>query len=271
MLAALLLNRGIYYVLPMVVATGMLIVYELRSSVVAPVGRMAVRLSPSLMAGLTLIAGVWLIVSGVTPFTQDAREILATLHVPLPVVEASHFVGSVAGLGLVLVARGLLHRLDVAWWIASGLTVVAAILAIPKGIALHEAAMLLSLLTLLVISRRQFDRRSSFLAQHLEPEWLVALGGVIIACAWVLFFAYKEVAYSNTLWWEFELDGQAPRSLRALMAVALLALGYGLWQQRHRPRATWPGRRRRSWSGPRRSSAPTPRPTPATRWWATST
>jgi phosphatidylglycerol lysyltransferase len=230
MLAALLLNRGIYYVLPMIVATGMLIVYELRSSVVAPVGRMAVRLSPSLMAGLTLIAGVWLIVSGVTPFTQDAREILATLHVPLPVVEASHFVGSVAGLGLVLVARGLLHRLDVAWWIASGLTVVAAILAIPKGIALHEAAMLLSLLTLLVISRRQFDRRSSFLAQHLEPEWLVALGGVIIACAWVLFFAYKEVAYSNTLWWEFELDGQAPRSLRALMAVALLALGYGLWQ-----------------------------------------
>jgi len=230
MLGALLLNRGIYYVLPMVVATGMLIAYELRTSVVAPVGRMAVQLSPSLLAALTLIAGVWLIVSGVTPFTEDAREILTALHVPLPLVEASHFVGSVAGLGLVLVARGLLHRLDVAWWIACGLSVVAAILALPKGIALHEATLLLSLLVLLVISRRQFDRRSSFFAQHLEPEWLLALGGVIIASAWVLFFVYKEVGYSNTLWWEFELDGQAPRSLRALMAVALLALAYGLWQ-----------------------------------------
>jgi phosphatidylglycerol lysyltransferase len=230
MLGALLLNRGIYYLLPLVVATGALIAYELRSGVVAPMGRMAVRLSPSLLAALTLVAGIWLIVSGVTPFTDDAREMLAALRVPLPLVEASHFIGSVAGLGLILVARGILHRLDVAWWIASALALVAAVLALPKGIALHEAELLLSLLVLLVISRRQFDRRSSFFAQHLEPEWLVALGGVIVACAWVLFFAFKEVGYSNRLWWQFELDGQAPRSLRALTAVALLALGYGLWQ-----------------------------------------
>ena len=230
MLGALLLNRGIYYVLPLVVSAGMMIIYELRSGVVAPVGRMAVRLSPSLMAALTLIAGVWLIVSGATPFTQDARDVLIALHVPVPVVEASHFLGSVAGLGLVLVARGLQHRLAVAWWIASGLAIVAAVLALPKGIALREATLLLSLVALLAISRRQFERRSSLLAQHLEPEWIVAIGGVVIACAWVLFFAYKEIAYSNRLWWEFEIDGQAPRSLRALTAVALLALGYGLWQ-----------------------------------------
>jgi len=230
MLGALLLNRGVYYVLPLVTAAGLLIVYELRSGVAAPMGRMAVRLSPSLLAALTLVAGVWLIVSGATPFTEDARIVLMTLHVPLPVVEASHFLGSVAGLGLMLVARGLLHRLEVAWWIAVALAVVAAVLALPKGIALHEAALLSSLATLLAISRRQFDRRSSLLAQHLEPEWIVAIGGVIIACAWVLFFAYKEVDYSNRLWWQFELDGQAPRSLRALTAVSLLALGYGLWQ-----------------------------------------
>ena len=136
---------------------------------------------------MTLVAGIWLIVSGVTPFTEDAREMLVTLHVPLPLIEASHFIGSVAGLGLILVARGILHRLDVAWWIASGLSLIAAVLALPKGIALHEAELLLSLLVLLVISRRQFDRRSSLFAQHLEPEWLVALGGVIVACAWVLY------------------------------------------------------------------------------------
>lgn len=230
MLGALLLNRGIYYLLPLLVATGLLIVYELRSGVAAPVGRMAVRLSPSLMAALTLIAGIWLILSGATPFTEDAREVLVALQVPLPLIEASHFIGSVAGLGLVLVARGLLHRLDVAWWIASALAIVAAVLALPKGIALHEAGFLLSLVVLLVISRRQFDRRSSFLDQHLEPGWLLAIGGVIAACAWVLFFAYKEVDYSNRLWWQFELDGQAPRSLRAITAVALLALGYGLRQ-----------------------------------------
>ena len=230
MLAALLLNRGIYYVLPLVAATGLLILHELRSGIAAPVGRMAVRLSPTLLAALTLIAGIWLVASGVTPFSEDAREILVTLRVPLPLIEASHFIGSVAGLGLIIVARGILHRLDVAWWIALGLAIVAAILALPKGIALREAELLLSLAVLLVISRRQFDRRSSLFAQHLEPEWLLALGGVVVACAWVLFFAFKEVDYSNRLWWQFEFDGQAPRSLRALTAVALLSLGYGLWE-----------------------------------------
>jgi phosphatidylglycerol lysyltransferase len=230
MLAALLLNRGIYYVLPLVVATGMLVLYELHSGVAAPVGRIAARLSPRLLAALTLVAGVWLIVSGVTPFTEDARAVLVALHVPLPVVEASHFVGSVAGLGLLLVARGLLHRLDAAWWIACGLSVLAAVLALPKGIAINEAALLVTLVVLLVISRQQFDRRSALLAQHLEPEWLVALAGVILAGAWVLYFAYREVGYTSELWWQFELDGQAPRSLRALTAVALLAFAYGLWQ-----------------------------------------
>jgi phosphatidylglycerol lysyltransferase len=229
-LAALLLNRGIYYILPLVVATGLLILYELRAGVAAPVGRFATRLSPSLLAALTLVAGVWLIVSGVTPFTEDARIVLLALHVPVPVVEASHFVGSVAGLGLLLVARGLLHRLDAAWWVACGLSVVAAILALPKGIAVGEATLLTVLVVLLVISRRQFDRRSALITQHLEPEWVLALAGVILAGAWVLYFAYRELGYSNELWWQFELDGQAPRSLRALTAVALLAFGYGLWQ-----------------------------------------
>ncbi len=230
LLGALLLYRGIYYILPLVLASALLVGWELREGVAAPVGRMAVHLSPRLMAALALVAGIWLMVSGATPFTDDAREMLATLHMPVPLIEASHFLGSVAGLGLLLVARGLLHQLDAAWWAALGLSLVAAVLALPKGIALNEAAYLSTLALLLVISRGQFDRRSSLFAQHLEPAWLVALGGVVVACIWVLFFAYREVAYSNHLWWEFELDGQAPRSLRAMMAVALMGFGYGLWQ-----------------------------------------
>ena len=200
-------------------------------------GRAAVRQSPRLLAALTLVAGLWLVVSGVTPFTRDAREVLVALNVPLPLIEASHFLGSVAGLGLLVVARGLLHRLDAAWWAALGLSLVAAVLALPKGIALNEAALLITLAVLLVVSRRQFDRPSSLFAQHLEPEWLVGLAGVLLASLWILFFAYKQVAYSNHLWWQFELDGQAPRSLRALTAIALLSLALGLWQML-RPRAS---------------------------------
>lgn len=228
-LGALVLYRGLYFVLPLVIAAAMLVVYELRSGVAAPVGRMAVHRSPQLMAGLAFVGGVWLLVSGVTPQSDEAEQLLS-LHVPLPIVEASHFVGSVAGLGLLLVARGLLHRLDAAWWVALGLSALAAVLAWPKGIALNEALLLGTLTVLLVISRHQFDRRSSLFSERLEPEWLLAVGGVLAGCAGILFFAYNEVGYTRGLWWQFAFDAQAPRSLRALLAVALLAMGYSAWQ-----------------------------------------
>lgn len=228
-LGALLLYRGIYHVLPLVVATAVLALYELREGIAAPVGRMAVHLSPRLLAALAFVGGVWLLVSGVTPQSDEAQQLLA-MKVPLPIVEASHFVGSVAGLGLLIVAHGLLHRLDAAWWAALVLSVIAAILAWPKGIALNEALLLGALAVLLVISRRQFDRRSSLFAERLEPEWLLAMGGVIAGCVGILFFAYQQVDYANRLWWQFEFDAQAPRSLRALLAVFLLGLVYSAWQ-----------------------------------------
>ncbi len=53
---------------------------------------------------------------------------------------------------------------------------------------------------------------------------------MLIACTWLLVFAYQEVRYTNRLWWQFELDAEAPRSLRALLAVELAALALGLWQ-----------------------------------------
>ena len=237
MLGALLLYRALYYIVPLVLATVLLAAFEVRAGAAAPVGRAAApvvraaaRLSPRLMAALTLVAGLWLMVSGVTPFTEDSKLLLESMDVPLPLVEAAHFLASVAGLGLLLVARGLLHRLDAAWWAALVLSGVAALLALPKGIALGEAALLAVLALVLSISRRQFDRPSSLFAQRLEPGWLLTVGAVLAACVGILFFAYQEVAYSTRLWWQFELDAQAPRSLRALLGVALLALAYGLWQ-----------------------------------------
>ena len=232
-LAALLLYRAIYFLLPLIVAAAMLGVFELRSGAgapfAAPFGRAAVKLSPGLLAALTMVAGVMLLVSGVTPATDEAEDLLR-MHVPLFVVEASHMIGSVAGLIMLFVARGLLHRLDAAWWAALVLSLLTGVLALPKGIAVSEMVVLVTLAVLLIISRRQFDRPSSLFSQRLEVGWLAAMACVFAACVWILFFAYREVAYANQLWWQFTFDGDAPRSIRALMAVAVTGLGFGMWQ-----------------------------------------
>ena len=228
-LGALVLYRCVYYLLPLMLATALLIIYELRSGIAVPVRNAAASVAPLLLTALTFIAGLWLLVSGVTPATPEALEILSA-YVPLSIVEASHFIGSIVGLAMLLIARGMLHRLDAAWWAAVGLAIVAAILALPKGIALSEASFLSVLALLLVLSRRQFDRRSSMFGQTLERGWLLAIAWIIIACVFLLFFVYRDVAYQHQLWWQFEFDADAPRSLRALMAVVLIGLGFSLWQ-----------------------------------------
>ena len=100
-IGALVLYRIIYYLLPLIAAATLLAGYELRSGVAAPIRRAAVAISPLLLATLTFIAGAWLLVSGVTPLSGAATDLLE-LHVPLPLVEASHFIGSVAGFAMLV-------------------------------------------------------------------------------------------------------------------------------------------------------------------------
>lgn len=234
--AALVLYRLIYYVLPLLLALTLLIVHEVRRGTVTPVTRAAVSVAPLLLAAYTFIVGLMLLVSGVTPATDEATELLS-LHVPLPLVEASHFIGSIAGLGLLFVARGIVLRLDAAWWAGLLSGIASIVLCLPKGIAVSEAFLIAFLVLALWLSRRQFTRRASLLTQPFTGGWLLSLGVVILALTGLLFFVYRDVDYTQQLWWQFEFDGHAPRSLRALVAVVLLASVLAL-RQLLRPPAT---------------------------------
>ena len=228
-LSALVLYRVIYYLLPLVLAAVLLAVYEVRSGIAAPIARAAVRLSPMLLATMTFIAGGWLLVSGVTPASAQATDMLA-LRVPLTLVEASHFIGSVTGFAMIVIARGLLHRLDAAWWASFVLAIIAAILAMPKGLALPQACYLAVLAVLLYMSRAQFDRRSALFSHPLRGVWLISVVWMVAAAVFLLFFAYRRVDYTNELWWQFEFNAHAPRSLRAMMGVTIAGIGIALWQ-----------------------------------------
>jgi phosphatidylglycerol lysyltransferase len=220
--AALVLYRLIYYMLPLVLALALLVAQEARRGAVTAITQAAASLSPLLLAAYTFIIGLMLLISGVTPATDEATELLA-LRVPLPLVEASHFVGSVAGLGLLFVARGMLLRLDAAWWAGLLIGIVSMIACLPKGIAISEALLIGFLVLSLLLSRRQFTRRASLLAQPFSGGWLLSVALIVLGLTGLLLFVYRDVEYTQQLWWQFEFDGHAPRSLRALVGVALLA------------------------------------------------
>ena len=60
--------------------------------------------------------------------------------------------------------------------------------------------------------------------------WLIAVGCVLAAMVWILFFAFYDVEYGHELWWQFEFDATAPRALRTVVGVAVLGLALGLSQ-----------------------------------------
>ena len=226
--AALLVYRTVYFLGPLGLATLMLGGAELQRRVdrsffgpAQPLGRAIDSLLPAVLSAYCFLSGIMLLVSGVTPARQEVLDLLA-LQVPLPLLEASQFLASIAGLVLLFVARGLFHRLDAAWWIAFLVTTANFGLVLTRGGDLDELLVLGVLLTVLAASRRLFRRRACLLGQAFTLRWLLAVGAVAAAAGWVLFFAYREVPYHHDLWWQFEFDVQAPRALRAGLAVLIL-------------------------------------------------
>lgn len=229
-LGALLAYRVIYYLLPLGGALGLLASHEFGrhreriGSAAAKAGQWAPRIAPNVLSAATFVAGVILLFSGATPTAHERLHWLRHL-VPLPVLEISHLLGSIVGVLLLFVARGLQRRLDGAYLMTVALLIAGAVFSILKGIDWEEAVILLAMLLLMLPSRDYFNRRASLLDARFTPGWIVAIIFVLGATIWLGFFAYRHVEYRNELWWRFAFHGDAPRFLRATVA-ALMVTGF---------------------------------------------
>jgi len=232
LVAALLAYRAVYFGLPLVLSAAVLAGYEGRAlRARLPLGRVARvgRIAPLFLCLITFVTGSMLIVSSATPALAHRLAVLRQL-VPLWALEGSQLVSGVVGVFLLFVARGLLRRLDAAWWLTVALTAVSLLLSVLKGLAFVEAGILFTLLVLLIATRRNFSRRAALFAEPLTGGWLISVAIVLMCAIWVMFFAYRNVPYQNDLWWQFAFDERASRSLRAMLASGLFATVFALWQ-----------------------------------------
>ncbi len=211
-----------------------------------PVARTVARwtgeLASQLLAIATFVAGAILLLAGATP-PVDERIAWLDRVLPAGTIDISHFLGSLIGTALLLVARGLQRRLDGAWVAACGLLAAASITSVLHG-ELGAAALAALVLALLGSSRRHFHRRSSLLHASFSRGWIVAIAGVVLASTWLGFFAYRHVEYDSDLWWQIARDADAPRFLRATVGVVVMLFMVACW------RLVGPARRRPQVSAP---------------------
>jgi phosphatidylglycerol lysyltransferase len=240
-LGALIAYRGVYYLLPFGAGVILLGTRELRPygarafGLARSMGGWAPRLLPQVLSGAVFLTGVILLISGATPPAHGRMAWLGHL-LPLGVIELSHFLGSVAGAGLLVLAWGIWHRLDAAFGLTVILLGVGIGASLLKGGDWEEALALALVLGSLLPARSHFYRKSALVAEPLEASWILAIAVVVGASVWLGFFAHKHVQYQNQLWWRFALHADAPRFLRATVGVVGLLLVFGLRRLlRHAP------------------------------------
>jgi phosphatidylglycerol lysyltransferase len=251
-LAALVVYRFLYTLGPLGIAA-VLLAADAASDTDLPAVRTARRLggalqelAPQIFAVLAFACGALLLLSAATPAVFHRVRALA--HVaPLFVVELSHFLASVVGALLLVVAAGLRRKSQGAYVATMFLLALGAVFAVAKGGDIEEAIVLSATGFALAFCRPAFTRRSRLLSEPLSLPWLVAIIGVVAAVGWIGLFSYREVAYSDELWWTFLMRdragvGDASRFLRGAVGVGVVVALAGLWSLFSVPRTGHRGR-----------------------------
>jgi phosphatidylglycerol lysyltransferase len=231
--SSLVIYRLIYYIIPLAVALVILVADEVRlrrhhlARWGSWFGTISLQIAPRVLAMFLFLGGALLLVSGATP-TASHRLAWIDRNVPLVLVEAGYLIGSVAGVGLLIVSNAVARRLDMSFVIAATFLSLGIAASLLKGADYEEAALLAGLLIALAASRPAFDRKADFWDARFSPGWIFGLIAVVGAAVWLGFFAFKHVEYSDELWWRFALNQDAPRALRATMLAVVLLLAFGV-------------------------------------------
>ncbi len=229
--AALFAYRAIYYLGPFVLAMVLLAATEfimatatrietLKSvaDAVRPVAGVARQASPVAAAGISFFSGLLLLLGSSVPASLTKLDAIEGLF-PLAFVELSHLVGSVFGVLLIVLAPALRRRVAAALWLIVAMIIAGALFTITQPLDLERFSFLMLAALVLLASRKAFHRRSRLLGESLTPASFLFSAAALAALAWLFFFSYKSVPFSNELWWQFAFDYQAPRGLRAAVVA----------------------------------------------------
>ncbi|MDQ7823927.1 MAG: bifunctional lysylphosphatidylglycerol flippase/synthetase MprF [Candidatus Eremiobacteraeota bacterium] len=245
LIASLLAFRLIYYLLPLIVAAALLGIQEIlhrkesMKQLAGTLSQWIPAIAPYVLSLATLIGGATLLFSGALPADKHRIRLLVEL-VPLPVLEISHFLGSLVGTALLLLAWGIQRRIDAAYHLTVALLCSGIVFSLLRGLNYEEALVLLVMLLALLPAKQQFYRKSSLTSASSPIQWASLVIIILLCSLWLGSFSHKHVEYSHELWWNFSLKGDAPRFLRASIGAVALLLFFAIGRL-FRPAAPSPG------------------------------
>lgn len=189
----------------------------------------ALAAGPIIAAAVTLATGVMLVASASTP-SVPVRLMRLMSIAPVELIEISHFVSSVLGLALVLLAFGLRARLGAAWAATLAALLAATPLTLLKGINWEETAALLVAAAIVAPLREAFPRRARLTQMEITPGWLLSAFAVVIGAGLLGLWSFEHADYADQPWWRVMVDADAARAVRDWAGAALALFAFGLWR-----------------------------------------
>jgi len=242
-ISSLLVYRLTYYLIPFGAAAMILATVEFLMSrhlvtrLAADFGKAITDIMPNVLALTTFISGVILLFSGTLPAAHGRMNILRDL-LPLPVIEFSHFLGSLAGAGLMILSKGIQRKGIWAYYLTAGVLSAGIAFSLLKWIDYEEAIILFVMLLLLLACRTSFYLKGTILTGPLTAGWAILAIGAILCSILLGVFAHQHpilglrealrVEYRNELWWQFAFDADCPRFLRASAGAIVVLLIYAI-------------------------------------------
>jgi phosphatidylglycerol lysyltransferase len=185
--------------------------------------------APHFLALVVAAAGVMLIASGATPSDPVRFMWLAEQPwAPILLIEISHFLSSILGLILVMLAFGLSRRLGGAWGASAAVLPVAAVLALFKGFNWEESAALLLALVLLLPCREAFPRSARLSRMEITPGWLLSALAAVAGAGLVGWWSFQNLDRTNAS--VLNALGDPDRAIAASAGAAALLLAIGVWR-----------------------------------------
>ncbi len=185
--------------------------------------------APTVAALLSLAAGVMLLASGATPSVPE-RFIALYEVTPAALIEVSHFISSILGLVLVMLAFGLRARLDGAWGATIATVLIAAPLALLKGFVWEETAALIGISLVFLPFRGAFPRKAQLTRMEVTPGWLLSAAALLAGAGMLGLWSFRHADYAGQPFWKAMIDRDMARSIRAWAGAAVALLAFGVWR-----------------------------------------
>ncbi|MEI4469899.1 phosphatidylglycerol lysyltransferase domain-containing protein [Frigidibacter sp. MR17.24] len=195
--------------------------------------------APVLLAAMVFLGGLDLLLQG-TGAESFWRKAILRDTLPLPFAEASHLFASLTGLALIVLARGLALRMAKARIVATAVLLAGAGFALMKGLR-WEAALVLAAIALgLTLARGAFYRKGEWRDFRPSRGWVLAIVLIVVAVILLGITGFHNHAFVTEDFWTFAWAGDAPRSLRASLALAVATAAIALDGLVNRPAPTRP-------------------------------